>query len=97
MYFFSYPYTLRPFIPLFSPCLISPFTPLFPLSFSLPPILLLLFLIYPFTVLFSTLLFSLSLSSGLLMLGQSESPLAQTIIPDLLNYTHDTSHEKIVR
>jgi 26S proteasome regulatory subunit N2 len=31
------------------------------------------------------------------MLGQSESPLAQTIIPDLLNYTHDTSHEKIVR
>ena len=34
---------------------------------------------------------------GLLMLGQSDSPLAQTIIPDLLNYTHDTSHEKIVR
>jgi hypothetical protein len=31
------------------------------------------------------------------MLGQSDSPLAQTIIPDLLNYTHDTSHEKIVR
>ena len=35
--------------------------------------------------------------TGLLMLGQSDSPLAQTIIPDLLNYTHDTSHEKIVR
>ena len=34
---------------------------------------------------------------GLLMLGQSDSELAQTIIPDLLNYTHDTSHEKIVR
>ena len=31
------------------------------------------------------------------MLGQSDSTLAQTIIPDLLNYSHDTSHEKIVR
>jgi hypothetical protein len=40
---------------------------------------------------------NLTLPPGLLMLGQSDSPLAQTIIPDLLNYTHDTSHEKIVR
>ena len=31
------------------------------------------------------------------MLGQSDSELAQTVIPDLLNYTHDTLHEKIVR
>lgn len=35
--------------------------------------------------------------TGLLMLGQSDSPLAQKSIPDLLNYSHDTSHEKIVR
>lgn len=34
---------------------------------------------------------------GLLMLGQSDSPLAQQVLPDLLNYLHDTSHEKIIR
>lgn len=34
---------------------------------------------------------------GLLMLGQSDSPLAQNVLPDLLNYLHDTSHEKIIR
>ena len=34
---------------------------------------------------------------GLLMLGQSESPLAQSVLPDLLNYLHDTAHEKIIR
>lgn len=34
---------------------------------------------------------------GLLMLGQSESLLAQQVLPDLLNYLHDTAHEKIIR
>lgn len=34
---------------------------------------------------------------GLLMLGQSDSILAQAVLPDLLNYLHDTSHEKIIR
>ncbi|KAJ1444157.1 armadillo-type protein [Ochromonadaceae sp. CCMP2298] len=34
---------------------------------------------------------------GLVMLGQSDSPLAQSVLPDLLNYLHDTSHEKIIR
>lgn len=34
---------------------------------------------------------------GLLMLGQSDSLLAQQVLPDLLNYLHDTSHEKIIR
>jgi 26S proteasome regulatory subunit N2 len=38
-----------------------------------------------------------ALAIGLLMLGQSESPLAETVIPDLLNYAHDTTHEKIIR
>ena len=37
------------------------------------------------------------LGLGLLMVGQSESTLAQTNIPVLLNYAHDTSHEKIIR
>ncbi len=34
---------------------------------------------------------------GLVMLGQSDSPLAQQVLPDLLNYLHDTTHEKIIR
>ncbi len=34
---------------------------------------------------------------GLLMLGQSDSPLAQAVLPDILNYLHDTKHEKITR
>lgn len=34
---------------------------------------------------------------GLVMLGQSDSPLAQAVLPDLLNYLHDTAHEKIIR
>jgi 26S proteasome regulatory subunit N2 len=34
---------------------------------------------------------------GLVMLGQSDSSLAQQVLPDLLNYLHDTSHEKIIR
>ena len=34
---------------------------------------------------------------GLVMLGQSDSPLAQNVLPDLLNYLHDTAHEKIIR
>lgn len=38
-----------------------------------------------------------ALGIGLLMLGQSASPLAQSVLPDLLNYLHDTSHEKIIR
>ena len=38
-----------------------------------------------------------ALSIGLLMLGQSESEVAQASIPDLLNYAHDTTHEKIIR
>ena len=38
-----------------------------------------------------------ALAIGLLMLGQSESPLAQGTIPELLNYVHDTTHEKIIR
>ena len=47
-----------------------------------------------FTALYCTVLYRVT---GLLMLGQSDSPLAQKSIPDLLNYSHDTSHEKIVR
>jgi 26S proteasome regulatory subunit N2 len=31
------------------------------------------------------------------MLGQSDSPLAQQNLPELLNYLHGTSHEKIIR
>lgn len=38
-----------------------------------------------------------ALAIGLVMLGQSDSPLAQNVLPDLLNYLHDTSHEKIIR
>eukprot|EP00604_Paraphysomonas_vestita_P003745 CAMPEP_0174823730 /NCGR_PEP_ID=MMETSP1107-20130205/27239_1 /TAXON_ID=36770 /ORGANISM="Paraphysomonas vestita, Strain GFlagA" /LENGTH=583 /DNA_ID=CAMNT_0016047523 /DNA_START=356 /DNA_END=2107 /DNA_ORIENTATION=+ len=38
-----------------------------------------------------------SLAIGLLLLGQSNTTLAQTSIPDLLNYAHDTEHEKIIR
>jgi len=34
---------------------------------------------------------------GLLLLGQSDSNLAQMVLPDLLNYLHGTSHEKIIR
>jgi len=34
---------------------------------------------------------------GLLMLGQCDSPLAQSVLPDLMNYLHDTQHEKIIR
>lgn len=37
------------------------------------------------------------LALGLIMLGQSHTPLAQSAIPDLLNYIHDTKHEKIIR
>jgi 26S proteasome regulatory subunit N2 len=38
-----------------------------------------------------------ALAIGLVMLGQSDSPLAQNVLPDLLNYLHDTQHEKIIR
>lgn len=38
-----------------------------------------------------------SLAMGLLLLGQSETPLAQENIEELLNCMHDTEHEKIVR
>lgn len=38
-----------------------------------------------------------ALAIGLVMLGQSDSDLAQSVIPELLNYAHDTNHEKIVR
>lgn len=38
-----------------------------------------------------------ALGMGLLLLGQSESALAQAVLPDLLNYLHDTQHEKIIR
>lgn len=34
---------------------------------------------------------------GLIMLGQADTPQAQAAVPELLNYMHDTSHEKIVR
>lgn len=38
-----------------------------------------------------------AIALGLLMLGQADTPLAQNAVPELLNYMHDTSHEKIVR
>ena len=38
-----------------------------------------------------------ALAIGLLMLGQSESALAEEQIPILLNHAHDSKHEKIVR
>eukprot|EP01031_Cornospumella_fuschlensis_P029294 gene29294-35366_t len=34
---------------------------------------------------------------GLVMLGGSDSPLCASVLPDLLNYLHDTQHEKIIR
>ena len=34
---------------------------------------------------------------GLIMLGQGDSPMAQNVVPELLHYMHDTSHEKIIR
>lgn len=38
-----------------------------------------------------------ALGIGLLLLGQVDSELAQMVLPDLLNYLHDTTHEKIIR
>lgn len=38
-----------------------------------------------------------ALAMGLIMLGQSETALAQVAVPELLNYIHDTTHEKITR
>jgi 26S proteasome regulatory subunit N2 len=38
-----------------------------------------------------------SLAIGLLMLGQSDTPLAHQSIEELLNCMHDTEHEKIIR
>jgi 26S proteasome regulatory subunit N2 len=38
-----------------------------------------------------------ALAVGLLMVGQSDSSLAQSEIPNLLNAAHDSPHEKIVR
>jgi hypothetical protein len=38
-----------------------------------------------------------ALAIGLLMLGQSDSALAEVEIPNLLNAAHDSPHEKIVR
>jgi len=38
-----------------------------------------------------------ALGIGLLLLGQADSPLAQSCCGDLLNYAHDTAHEKIIR
>jgi 26S proteasome regulatory subunit N2 len=38
-----------------------------------------------------------SIAIGLLLLGQSHTDVAQASIPDLLNYAHDTEHEKIIR
>jgi 26S proteasome regulatory subunit N2 len=38
-----------------------------------------------------------SIAIGLLLLGQSHTDVAQNSIPDLLNYAHDTEHEKIIR
>eukprot|EP00607_Mallomonas_marina_P007851 CAMPEP_0182420384 /NCGR_PEP_ID=MMETSP1167-20130531/5139_1 /TAXON_ID=2988 /ORGANISM="Mallomonas Sp, Strain CCMP3275" /LENGTH=775 /DNA_ID=CAMNT_0024596253 /DNA_START=862 /DNA_END=3189 /DNA_ORIENTATION=- len=38
-----------------------------------------------------------ALAIGMLLLGLSDSPIAQGAIADLLNYAHDTSHEKIIR
>ena len=32
-----------------------------------------------------------------MLLGQSDGDVAKQCIPDLLNYAHDTQHEKIVR
>lgn len=38
-----------------------------------------------------------ALGIGLVLLGQSDGDVAKQCIPDLLNYAHDTQHEKIVR
>ena len=38
-----------------------------------------------------------ALAIGLLMVGQSDSELAQSVIPTLLTTCHDTQHEKIIR
>ena len=38
-----------------------------------------------------------ALGIGLLLIGQSDSAIAEQSITDLLNYAHDTSHEKIIR
>eukprot|EP01041_Mallomonas_annulata_P003308 gene3308-6550_t len=38
-----------------------------------------------------------ALAIGMLLLGLSDSNIAQGAIADLLNYAHDTSHEKIIR
>ena len=38
-----------------------------------------------------------ALSMGMLLVGLSDTPLAQSAIGDLLTYAHDTSHEKIIR
>lgn len=38
-----------------------------------------------------------ALAIGLIMLGQADTPVAQDILPSLLNYLHDTAHEKIIR
>lgn len=38
-----------------------------------------------------------ALAIGLIMLGQADSALAQEVLPQLLNYLHDTAHEKIIR
>lgn len=38
-----------------------------------------------------------ALGIGLMLVGQSDSPLAQNSISHLLNYAHDTAHEKIIR
>lgn len=38
-----------------------------------------------------------ALGMGLLMLGQSDSPLAEEVIPEILTYLHNTTHEKTIR
>jgi len=38
-----------------------------------------------------------ALGIGLLTLGQVDGPLVMNALPDLLNYLHDTQHEKIIR
>lgn len=38
-----------------------------------------------------------AISIGLLLLGMSDSPLAQLNIPELLTWAHNTTHEKVVR
>jgi len=38
-----------------------------------------------------------ALGIGLLTMGQVDGPLVMNALPDLLNYLHDTQHEKIIR